>query len=161
MTTAREPDVADPPFRPRRVALLIAVVVGLGLAIDAVSARSSFVDGVAFVVLAAIAALASTRLPGLLSGTVPHTAIAPPPGLSERLTRRLRAATPCAIVSLDGVVVAAAILFLTDGHGEVASALMFAAGSVAMAAAAAGCCVGLLLRPRLLMPATMRSRRSS
>jgi len=159
VTTAGEPDVGHPPFRPRRVALVISVVVLLGLAIDAASARASFVDSVALVVLAVIATLASTRLPGLWSGAVPHTALVQPAGLSEPMTRRVRAATPCAIVAMDGLAIATAILFLTNGHGEVASALMFAAGSVAMAAAVAGLCVGLFFRPRLLLPATMRPGR--
>ena len=138
------------------MATSVAIVVGLALALDSASARAGFVDSLVLAFGLPLAAIGTVRAVGLWRGTVSHTSITYPPALMGMSLERVQAATPSAIVAMDGIFFAFALLILTGGDGTVASPLTLAGGAVFLVFTCAWICVAALLRPRLLLPATMR-----
>ena len=160
MTSAPEPATGGTGFRPRRVATVVAIVVAVALAIDAAVADAGFVDGLVITLMVPLCVLATPRAVGLWRGKVAHTELAGvPSAITYMSPERARACTPCAIVAVDGLCVAFVVLILTGGEGAVAGAIMFAGGSVALLFVAIGLFVAVFLRPRELLPASMRRQR--
>jgi hypothetical protein len=158
--TDSPPSAAHLGFRPLRVATILGAVIGGAVLLNLLVARASFADGLAVVVMLPACIVATPRAIGLWRGTVPHTEITFASPKTRMSLDGARAFTPCAIIAMDGLIVAFLILLLTDGKGSVAEPLMLACGAVAIVFLLAGFVVGATRHPRFLLPATMRPGRS-
>ena len=69
--------------------------------------------------------------------------------------------TPCAILAMDGLLVAFTVLMTSGVSGGVAELVGMAGGAMFLVFSALMFVVALTLRPRLLLPGTMRAEMSA
>lgn len=138
----------------------VLLFVAAGLAVDLLSPHAGFVDGVALVFFTLLVPVAVRQAVRLLRGTVHHTFIgAPPLGWSDAGVRRWRAGTPSGCFGLLGLYVTACVLILTGDPEGVPGIFGFAGVGLAFVGALLAVTAGLSMRPRFLVPATMRPGR--
>jgi hypothetical protein len=94
-------------------------------------------------------------------GTISHTVVtSAPPGTFISL-RRAQAMTPCAILAMDGLLFAFTVLVTFGVSGGLAEILGMAGGAMFLMFSALMFFVALTLRPRMLLPGTMRAEMSA
>jgi hypothetical protein len=133
----------------------VTIWIALALAIDHVSVYGGFEGALAFVFLAGMCVVGTPVAIRLWRGTQSHETITDGPAAMS--TAGAQAFAPSAIVSMDAMLIAFALLIFTGGEGGVARVLALGAGMLWMVLLVAGLCAAAFRRPRLLLPATLRA----
>lgn len=154
------PAALSGPVRPWRVLGWVLLFVAAAVAVDLLSPHAGFVDGVALVFFTPVVPVGMRQAVRLLRGSVHHTFIAAPPlGWSDAGVHRWRAGTPSGCFGMLGLYVMFCVLILSGDPEGVPGALGFAGVGLAFVGALLAVTAGLFMRPRFLVPATMRPGR--
>ena len=144
--------------------LLVGAVAGvavLTIAVMLVFPGVGVVDGLIVAVSVPFILVATWAGFRIWRGTISHTVVTSAPPGSFISLRRAQAMTPCAILAMDGLLVAFTVLVTSGVSGGVAELVGMAGGAMFLVFSALMFVVALTLRPRLLLPGTMRAEMSA